>query len=191
MPVSDTQRNLGVVVAGLHALLLAYVVLGPFVLPVQGLCLIQYMCILAFLVLHWVTNNDTCALSIMEATFRELPIEQTFVHSVVSPVYKMNWSANGYVIIAVLFVAALARAIHGGAENFSFSVNKFDVLQENERRFDNVAHSSSKFYTAVSVPTAIKPGTQITPDNGNDKSDSRNANRNSARKTSSGSAERL
>lgn len=117
------NEQLGLVVAALHTLLVAYIVVGPFVLPARGCLLLQYLFVLVFLVLHWITSNDTCALSMMESSLRGIEIKDTFVHSVVSPVYKMQWSANGYTIIGLLFVVALARAIHAGRENFELFTN--------------------------------------------------------------------
>lgn len=42
------------------------------------------------LLTHWLTNNDTCALTVVEAIVRGAPSDQTFMHRLVSPVYKFN-----------------------------------------------------------------------------------------------------
>jgi hypothetical protein len=96
----------------LHLLLVAFVLSGPFLtfLPV----LLLYLVLIPFIVVHWVTNNDTCALTVMEAYLRGVPDRNTFFYNLVSPIYKLdhlNTPGFYYVAVAVLYGVTLAQLV--------------------------------------------------------------------------------
>jgi hypothetical protein len=72
----------------LHIVLVIFVCVGPFVNDLHLLLL--YLMVVPFIYLHWVTNNDTCALTLMECKLRGIEPGKSFIHSLVSPVYKFN-----------------------------------------------------------------------------------------------------
>lgn len=49
-----------------------------------------YSILIPFLFYHWSTNDDTCALTQAEIVLTGQPKEETFMHRVVSPIYKME-----------------------------------------------------------------------------------------------------
>ena len=49
-----------------------------------------YSILIPFLFYHWSVNDDTCALTHMEMVVTGQQKEETFMHRVVSPIYKME-----------------------------------------------------------------------------------------------------
>ena len=49
-----------------------------------------YSILIPFLFYHWSVNDDTCALTQMEMIITGQHKEETFMHRVVSPIYKME-----------------------------------------------------------------------------------------------------
>jgi len=49
-----------------------------------------YSILIPFLFFHWSTNDDTCALTQAEILLTGQNKEETFMHRVVSPIYKME-----------------------------------------------------------------------------------------------------
>ena len=49
-----------------------------------------YSILIPFLFYHWSVNDDTCALTQMEMVVTGQQKEETFMHRVVSPIYKME-----------------------------------------------------------------------------------------------------
>lgn len=53
--------------------------------------LMMHAIISPFLMLHWILNNDGCALTVMEKHLRNLDHDhESFIHSIVSPIYKID-----------------------------------------------------------------------------------------------------
>lgn len=75
-------------VAVLHALFLAWVLLAPW-LP-QWEMVVLHALVMPFLMLHWLLNDDTCFLTWLECRLRGVPTSGSFVHSIVSPVYRLS-----------------------------------------------------------------------------------------------------
>jgi len=92
--------------------LLHYIVVGYFVLiPIVSNdpnVLRDYVLYSAFLWAHWITNQDTCALTLMESYLWDLPSDHTFFGNLVSPVYKVS-SRQIYLGHALLVALALYK----------------------------------------------------------------------------------
>ncbi|KAF6252664.1 hypothetical protein COO60DRAFT_1643783 [Scenedesmus sp. NREL 46B-D3] len=73
-------------VRAVHIALMAWVVLVPWVGSCDAALLHALM--MPFLFLHWALNDDACCLTWLECTLRGVPVSSSFVHSLVSPVYK-------------------------------------------------------------------------------------------------------
>lgn len=53
--------------------------------------LIIHSVIVPFLYFHWITNNDTCALTELEKYIsKKTKNEDTFIGSIISPIYKIE-----------------------------------------------------------------------------------------------------
>lgn len=72
----------------IHALLVAWIVWAPFSGRVEMLALHALAC--PFLLLHWATSTDGCALTVLECWLRGVPPGKSFVHSVVAPIYVID-----------------------------------------------------------------------------------------------------
>ncbi len=73
----------------IHALVLAWAIISPF--SKWKYLRLTYVIFAPFLMLHWLLNNDTCALTALECTLRGLDdCSDTFIHKVVSPIYKIS-----------------------------------------------------------------------------------------------------
>lgn len=75
------------VIRGLHLLLVAFVVCAPF--TSSRPLLVLHALTIPFLWLHWVLNDDTCALTVLESRLRGVRGESTFAHALVAPVYAL------------------------------------------------------------------------------------------------------
>lgn len=51
---------------------------------------ILHMMIGIVLMLHWMMNNDVCVLSLAESYARGVPLNDSFIHRIVSPVYQIS-----------------------------------------------------------------------------------------------------
>jgi hypothetical protein len=72
----------------LHAILFFSLLIIPFVNHEK--LLQSYSVLIPFLFFHWSVNDDTCALTQLEAHLTGSDTSQTFMHRLVSPVYKME-----------------------------------------------------------------------------------------------------
>ena len=72
----------------LHLLFLLWVVIVPF--TSNEPMLVLHLVVMPFLWVHWLMNDDTCALTLMERHLRGVPSEESFFHKLVSPVYKIR-----------------------------------------------------------------------------------------------------
>ena len=43
-----------------------------------------------FIAFHWILNQDTCALTLLERSLRGVSSEESFFHNLVSPIYKIE-----------------------------------------------------------------------------------------------------
>ena len=69
-----------------HSLVVLYIVLVPFLAP--WFLLPGHIGMNSLLMMHWLTNNNTCAWTILEAKLRGLPVEEGFIYSIVRPMFE-------------------------------------------------------------------------------------------------------
>ena len=79
----------------LHICLILFVLVVPFCRPLfapdsplPGLLILLEAVILPAILLHWVTNQSTCCLTMLECSLRDVPVHQTFMHQLLDPVYR-------------------------------------------------------------------------------------------------------
>lgn len=70
----------------IHLLVVLFVLVTPFISKDPMLLLLHSITCLSLFV-HWVTNDSTCALSMLESTLRGIPMSHSFVHQIVAPIY--------------------------------------------------------------------------------------------------------
>lgn len=86
----------------IHLLFIVFVLISPFV-PYE-LLLTYHVIIIPFLWFHWITNNNTCALTMIESTIRgEEDTSKTFMGSIINPIYEPK--GYEYYILTALLVS--------------------------------------------------------------------------------------
>ena len=89
----------------IHYLVVAFFVLAPFT-DDQRILSLHFIGV-PFLMLHWITNQSTCALTEMEKFLSgKVHDEETFIGSIVAPVYKFQSPENLDIVlwIALIFL---------------------------------------------------------------------------------------
>jgi hypothetical protein len=82
------------IVKAVHAALVIYIVGAPFIC--SNFMLTFYVVVVPFIVVHWITNNNKCILTVMEKKLREAngdkcdSHEDTFLGKLITPVYDVH-----------------------------------------------------------------------------------------------------
>jgi len=63
----------------------------------------NYAKIIPIVMLHWITNNDTCALTLLECFFRKLPPKRTFIGRIMGPIFKLDDNILGKYVKFLFF----------------------------------------------------------------------------------------
>lgn len=61
----------------------------------------MYSILMVFVLFHWVINDDSCILTLIEKKLRNVEIEKTFFQQILGPIY--NYGNNSDVIGKMLF----------------------------------------------------------------------------------------
>ena len=86
----------------IHTLFVAFILLAPF--SNIELLLTYHFIIVPFLWIHWYTNNDVCALTLIESKLRGIEnTSDTYIGSIINPIYKIK-NNDFYIITAFLFI---------------------------------------------------------------------------------------
>ena len=94
-----------------HLAFVGFVLLAPF--SSDPGTLRMYVLLMPFVWLHWVLNDDTCALTMLECKLRGVQATESFVHRIVSPVYKLPEQQSrllAWLVSGGLWAVALYRA---------------------------------------------------------------------------------
>ena len=83
--------NLANTVIGLiHLMIIVFVVIVPLngtrIWPLD----ILHITVVISLIIHWWMNNDACFLTLLESWVRQVPSTSSFMHKLISPVYKIS-----------------------------------------------------------------------------------------------------
>lgn len=89
-------------VSALHLCFVVFMAWAPF--SGNRAALVMHLVVTPLLWVHWSLNDDSCVLTLLETKLRGVDSSQSFVHSLVSPVYKVR-DAD---MRAVCWVASLA-----------------------------------------------------------------------------------
>ena len=86
----------------IHTLFVAFILIAPF--SNIELLLTYHFIIVPFLWIHWYTNNDVCALTLIESKLRGIEnTSDTYIGSIINPIYKIQ-NKDFYIITAILFI---------------------------------------------------------------------------------------
>jgi len=99
-----------VIVRVLHLLVIFFFIAAPFTHNCE--LIIMHAVLVPFLYFHWITNNDTCALTELEKFMcNKKENLDTFIGSVVSPVYKIQ-NSDVKILTLLLWVFSLSQAMN-------------------------------------------------------------------------------
>ena len=77
------------IVKFIHSMMVLFFVIAPFSRNCEWIVL--HSLLVPFLFLHWLTNNDTCALTEIEKLLsNKTENTDTFIGSIVSPIFKLS-----------------------------------------------------------------------------------------------------
>lgn len=101
----------------LHLVFILFVLITPFTNNAQLLLL--HAVTIPFLYIHWILNDDTCMLTVLERYYRlkaygKIDNNECFTHRLISPIYKFNgnhakWSRFIYIITFVLWLISVYK----------------------------------------------------------------------------------
>jgi hypothetical protein len=86
--MTSGSRLAATIIRLLHGIFILFVLFG--ILSNDPMLLILYLFTLISLQLHWYLNNDTCFLTIVEKAITGRTDSESFMHQLVSPVYKIT-----------------------------------------------------------------------------------------------------
>ena len=117
------QLLLAALVRLIHIALILGVVATPFVTR-QPELLLLHVTFMAGMMVHWYFGSTGCVLTALESRLRGVPAENTFVFSVIAPVYSVPFTMSQqrlliWVVSLLLFSRSLALLI-----------SNFDVLYQ-------------------------------------------------------------
>jgi hypothetical protein len=103
------QEVWGKVIKIVHMCIVAFMVIAPFTNNCSAVFI--HSIGVPFLYLHWILNNDTCALTELEKLVTGKKCnEDTFVGSIVSPVYKLE-SNDIKIITLMLWMVSVSKVM--------------------------------------------------------------------------------
>lgn len=97
-------------VSALHCAFVLFMAWAPF--SGNRVALVMHLLLTPFLWVHWLCNDDTCALTVLERRLRGVDDDDSFFYALVSPVYKVRddmvrWVA--WLASVVLWLVTLSR----------------------------------------------------------------------------------
>lgn len=94
----------------IHCLFVAFMVVTPFI--GNEIFLTYHFITVPFLILHWITNNDTCALTLLESTLTGVEENHTFIGNIIKPIYNAHLDSKHYYWISVLLFLITTYRLH-------------------------------------------------------------------------------
>ena len=85
-----------------HLLGILFIVIMPFTHEINWLVVHVSACMSIFT--HWMANDNTCFMSLVEAKLRGIPKDHSFIHSMVAPIYDMNKKQTCTLTYIILFL---------------------------------------------------------------------------------------
>jgi hypothetical protein len=119
----------------IHIVITLFILLSPFT-DSAPLLLVHISSVISIL-LHWGYNNDTCFLTLVECKMRGIEQTQSFINSIVSPVYKFNevdTSNMCYIFITLLGLVSVYKLYKKSTKNLQ---KIYKNLHDNPERIIN------------------------------------------------------
>jgi len=96
------------IVSLFHTLIILFVVFAPFTKYTPFLILHVTFCI--SLLVHWIGNNNSCSLTLLESSLRGIQPNQSYSHKFIAPMYDISqssWSTICYTITVSLMMLSI------------------------------------------------------------------------------------
>ena len=121
------------IIAFLHLILVILVVSTPFL--TNDTYILLFYCFMVFSIMfHWITNNDACMLTLIEAKLRNKKPTQTFMGRLISPVYRISSVEVRLATIALFLFAFYKSRIWDKAkldEVITFAKLQYKIFMKN------------------------------------------------------------
>lgn len=105
-----------------HLLVVAFVLFGPLSRNPSVWMIHAAMC--TSMLFHWLMHDNTCCLSVAEASLRGVPHNYTFTHALIAPIYEVSESSMSTLCYA-LTLGALAASSY---KLYTMPVSVFTLL---------------------------------------------------------------
>lgn len=79
---------LSILIQIIHLIFITFILFAPFSNHVNLLFI--HIIFSISMMTHWITNNDICALTIVESGIRGIDYKRSFIHQIVNPIYKIS-----------------------------------------------------------------------------------------------------
>jgi hypothetical protein len=100
----------GYLVRFVHFLIVIFTISVPFLKVSKELYILHAVWCFS-LIVHWIFNNDHCGLTMLESYLTSTDIQEGFIYSIISPIYKIT-SNEIYILTAILMFISLARIVN-------------------------------------------------------------------------------
>lgn len=110
--------GMSILVALTHVLVVAFACCAPW--SSVPWVVAMHAILMPFMWVHWLLNDDTCALSQLEAHFRGVPVGSSFVHRLVSPLYmvhEQDVNASVWLVSVALWCVSVYRLFNMPSKN--------------------------------------------------------------------------
>lgn len=78
------------VVRLIHVSIVVFIIVVPFIKTRNWMLFVLHSVAVVTLMAHWYLDEDTCFLTFLESALRGIPVQESFMYSIVSPVYKIS-----------------------------------------------------------------------------------------------------
>ena len=109
----------------IHLIVILIIIIVPF--SGSNYYLLSYIILIPFIMVHWITNNNSCCLTLMEQKIRQKmtgePIDknETYMHKIIGPIYdfkKNNNDMSTFIYTATIILWLFAcRGLYSNYKN--------------------------------------------------------------------------
>jgi hypothetical protein len=107
------MKSIADIIYLLHILYILFIILTPF--SNSNYFLVLHVITIPFMLLHWILNDDTCALTLIEKQLRrDTNNNNCFTYQLISPIYNFTnnyhtFSKSIYVIVLILWFLSIKK----------------------------------------------------------------------------------
>ena len=113
---------LGYLIRVIHILVVLFVLLG--VLLKDNLLILLHLVTCIGIIVHWITNNQLCCLTVLESILLKKPISETFLNKIFEPIYKIP--TGNFKPMRVIMIIIIAISCFKLINNIFFVNKKYD-----------------------------------------------------------------